>query len=175
MPLFCPGVGTNIEVSLSFLVVISSHELQEYLYCIVFYVDFTILLKHFMFDLPGLDSQVLQGFNKVKSLGLKLCTKSAFQAHTAHILGQIREKGIFFSDCQRTGLGRAVEDELDWASVREGLSGTLSLNGSWRVGGKDLSGSYSQLQRRFCCLNTASLTVGKGFLPCCCSVLPMVS
>lgn len=44
---------------------ISSHEVQEYLYFIVFYVDFTILLKH----VPGLDSLGLQGFTKVKKSG----------------------------------------------------------------------------------------------------------
>lgn len=74
MPLISPGTGTKIKVCL-LLIVISSCELQEYLYFIDFYVDFIILLKDFLFDLPRLDLLVLQGFTKVWGLGLKSCMK----------------------------------------------------------------------------------------------------
>lgn len=47
--------------------------------------------------------------------------------------------------CQRTGLGRSVEEETDWAAAREGIPGPLLLDGSWKMEGKDLPGSYSQL------------------------------
>lgn len=66
MSFFCLDAGTKLAVSLSFSIMMNSHELQEYLYFIVLYVEFTILLKHFMFDLPGLDSLVLQGFTSQK-------------------------------------------------------------------------------------------------------------
>lgn len=93
MPPVCPDAGTKIKVSASFSVVISSHDLQEYLYFIVFNVNFAILLKHFMFVLPGLGSLVLQTFTRVKSLGLKSCTKGPFWAHRAHIITQVGEMG----------------------------------------------------------------------------------
>lgn len=47
--------------------------------------------------------------------------------------------------CQRAGLGRAVEEEMYRAAVREEIPGSLLLDGSWKMEGKDLPGSYSQL------------------------------
>lgn len=121
MPLFFPDAGTKIEVCLSFLIVISSRELQEYLHFIVFYVDFTILLKHFMFHLLRLNSPALQTFTKVKNLGLKSCTKSAFQVYTAHILTQIGEMGNLSVAARGQDWGGLLKEEVDWAAVREGL------------------------------------------------------
>lgn len=78
--LLCPGAGSETEVSLYFLLVTSSCELQEHLHFTSLWCRLT-LLKHF--DLPGLDPLAQQDFSKVRNLFLKLCTKGAFQTHAA--------------------------------------------------------------------------------------------
>lgn len=98
------------------------------------------MLKHF--GLPGLDSLVQQDFSKVRTLFLKLCTKGAFQAHAAltRDLNLGWRDGKSFSACQRTGLGRAVAEEIYHAAGRKRFPGNLLLDGSWEGGAKGLLG-----------------------------------